>query len=114
MNKSNFFLLISATRRWSQLERNIGESEQLRVEGIVGEYLAGLSFAKKNAHGPMIVLFLGSNIGNFFPQARADFLAELRSKLKEGDQLLVGFDLKKDVNLLNRAYNDSKGSHLQV
>lgn len=92
-----------------QLERNIGGTEKLKVEGIVGEYLAGLAFAKKKTNGPLVALFLGSNIGNFFPQARADFLSELRSKLSEGDQLLVGFDLKKDVDVLNRAYNDSEG-----
>jgi uncharacterized SAM-dependent methyltransferase len=56
-----------------------------------------------------LVLFLGSNIGNFDkPRARA-FLRRIWSGLTEGDHLMVGFDLKKDIEVLLDAYNDREG-----
>src|SRR5207237_78496 len=56
-----------------------------------------------------VVLLLGSNIGNFaLPEARR-FLRAVRSRLHPGDFLLIGFDLKKSISLLWRAYNDAQG-----
>jgi uncharacterized SAM-dependent methyltransferase len=55
------------------------------------------------------VLFLGSSIGNLeHPAARA-LLRDLRSGLRPGDHVLVGFDLVKPLPLLRRAYDDPQG-----
>lgn len=80
------------------------------VEGLVCEYVDGLTWLAENrSERTNLVLFLGSNIGNFDrPRARA-FLRLLWTALKPGDFTLIGFDLKKDIDVLLDAYNDSKG-----
>lgn len=81
----------------------------MRVRGIVAEYFDGLAALPQAGSVPNLVLFLGGNIGNFsHPEARR-LLARLRESLAEGDYLLVGFDLKKDLDTLHRAYNDAQG-----
>jgi L-histidine Nalpha-methyltransferase len=81
----------------------------LLVRGMVAEYFDALrSLGRQNATRNF-VLFLGSNIGNFtHPEARR-FIGGVRQSLHAGDYALIGFDLKKDVETLCRAYNDSDG-----
>ncbi len=81
----------------------------LQIEGIVAEYFNGLKWLSRFTDRRNLVLFLGSNLGNFNkPQSRV-FLRNLWNTLNEGDYLLTGFDLKKDIDLMLGAYNDSKG-----
>ena len=81
----------------------------IRTEGIVAEYFDGLKWLSNFADQKNIVLFLGSNLGNF-PRAQAKiFLRSLWNALNNGDYVLIGFDLKKDIDLMLRAYNDSQG-----
>jgi dimethylhistidine N-methyltransferase len=85
------------------------EYPDLICNGIVAEYFNGLKWLRKLGDKKNLVLFLGSNLGNFNkPQSRV-FLRNLWSALNDGDYLLTGFDLKKDIDLMVRAYNDSKG-----
>jgi dimethylhistidine N-methyltransferase len=81
----------------------------LRIEGYAADYFDGLAALKPAKQGPVLMLFLGSNIGNFEKQAAADFLRAIRRVLSPGDALLVGADLKKDRRVLEAAYNDSLG-----
>jgi L-histidine N-alpha-methyltransferase len=92
------------------LTRNMNEKfPKLKCEGIVAEYFNGLKWLNKLDGGRNIVLFLGSNLGNFNkPQSRV-FLRNLWNTLNDGDYLITGFDLKKDIDLMRRAYNDKKG-----
>jgi dimethylhistidine N-methyltransferase len=79
------------------------------VQGLVADYVNGLRWLAEQDSRPRLVLFLGSNIGNFDkPRARA-FLRRLWSGLSCGDHALIGFDLKKDIEVLLRAYNDPEG-----
>ena len=82
----------------------------LKMSGLVSEYVDGVHWLGAHAEGrAKLVLFLGSNIGNFNAgQARA-FLRRLWSSLEEGDRVLMGFDLKKDIDRLLGAYNDKRG-----
>ena len=91
-------------------ERVSKELPDLPVRGIVAEYTDGLRWLQaRSSDKPSLVLFLGSNIGNFNKaQARA-FLRRLWTALKDGDRVLAGFDLKKDIDLLLSAYNDPQG-----
>ena len=57
----------------------------------------------------MLVLFLGSNIGNFDPPAAHDFLSQIRASLRPGDGLLLGADLVKPEDELVLAYDDPLG-----
>ena len=56
--------------------------------------------------GPLLVLFLGSNIGNFEPGPARALLARLRGALRPGDALLLGADLVKPEGDLLLAYDD--------
>ena len=55
---------------------------------------------------PLVVLFLGSNIGNFAPSAARALLARIRQSLRPGDALLLGADLVKPARELLLAYDD--------
>ena len=66
--------------------------------------------AERRAPGEtLLVLFLGSTIGNFEPEAAIDFLCAIRGCLDPGDALLLGTDLVKPVAQLLDAYDDPPG-----
>lgn len=56
-----------------------------------------------------VVYYPGSTIGNFEPDYASQFLKRIAKDLEKGDGLLIGIDLKKDLNILEDAYNDKKG-----
>jgi len=56
-----------------------------------------------------LVLFLGSNIGNFDPPSRDALLSGIRRTLRQGDRLLIGADLVKPEQDLLLAYDDPLG-----
>lgn len=81
----------------------------LPIHGLVGEYTQAVRWLGHQGDRRNLLLFLGSNIGNFNKaQARA-FLRRLWMALNPDDRVLVGFDLKKDIELLLAAYNDREG-----
>lgn len=81
----------------------------IKMHGLNGEYFQMLEKAAKLSGKPKAVLFLGSNIGNV-PLAQAEeFFTTLRSHLSPGDLVLIGFDLKKDPQVILDAYNDKSG-----
>jgi uncharacterized SAM-dependent methyltransferase len=81
----------------------------LTTHGIVGDYFASIRHLENTSDSRKLVLLLGSNIGNFdFPSAKR-FLHSIWKCLNHNDLLLIGFDLKKDIDVLTRAYNDKKG-----
>ena len=57
----------------------------------------------------MLVLFLGSSIGNFDPSAAVEFLTSVRRRLKRGDVLLLSCDLVKAHDRMLAAYDDAVG-----
>lgn len=81
----------------------------LAIEGLVSEYFEGVRWLSGQTDRTNLVLFLGSNIGNFDKAHARAFLQQLWSALSPGDRVLVGFDLKKDIELLLAAYNDREG-----
>lgn len=81
----------------------------LAIEGIVGEYLPALDQALMASQRPKLVLFLGATIGNLLPAEAWAFCWQLRERLRPGNLLLVGFDLKKDPATILAAYNDQAG-----
>lgn len=81
----------------------------LRVEGLVADYFDGLHWLSQSNDRRNVVLFLGSNIGNFNKYQSRVFLRQLWEALNPHDLLLTGFDLKKDIDVLLRAYNDPAG-----
>ncbi|MBD3368228.1 MAG: L-histidine N(alpha)-methyltransferase, partial [Candidatus Eisenbacteria bacterium] len=77
------------------------------VKPIRARYIEGLE--RVDADGEVLLLWLGSSIGNLERDRAAQFLSRLRGRLSPGDRLLIGFDLVKDVGVLAAAYNDSSG-----
>ena len=59
--------------------------------------------------GNTVILFLGSSIGNLDHATASSLLRGVKSILHRGDAVFVGFDLIKDRQLLESAYNDSLG-----
>jgi dimethylhistidine N-methyltransferase len=77
------------------------------VTTFQGTYEAGLSrLATHRGQGAWLVLFLGSNLGNFDPPAARELLRLIRSSLHPGDALLLGTDLAKSRRALQLAYDD--------
>lgn len=81
----------------------------LNINGLVCDYFEGVKWLSNSSHHSNFVLFLGSNIGNFDHRGARLFLRTLWNCLNNNDHLLIGFDLKKDIDILKKAYNDSEG-----
>jgi dimethylhistidine N-methyltransferase len=92
-------------------EKEVGQIELVSVVGYEKPYLEGLrAVAARRAEGEhLLVLFLGSTIGNFDRSAADVFLREVRAILQPGDSLLLATDLVKDVDILLLAYDDPAG-----
>jgi L-histidine N-alpha-methyltransferase len=91
------------------LERCRRELENVvEVTPLQASYLNGLAQIPRNG-APLLVLFLGSTIGNFDSRCRADFLRQVRAGLRPGDGLLIGCDLEKPVEIMLDAYDDPTG-----
>lgn len=84
------------------------ELPELRVAPVVANYASALTQLRTRPGGKA-VLFLGSNIGNFNPAERLDFLRQLAAPLAPADRLLIGFDLQKDPRRIRAAYDDAQG-----
>ncbi|WP_437574686.1 L-histidine N(alpha)-methyltransferase [Sorangium sp. So ce887] len=96
--------------------RTLGRLPRVETSAHRARYEEGLSRATarraidaRGGEGAVLVLFLGSNIGNLAPAAAAAFLAALRASLRAGDGLLLGADLVKPAADLVLAYDDPLG-----
>ncbi len=92
-------------------EKELGQIDMVSIVGYERPYLEGLrAVAEARAdEDRLLVLFLGSTIGNFDRSAGDKFLAEVREILRAGDALLLGTDLVKDVDVQLLAYDDPAG-----
>jgi L-histidine Nalpha-methyltransferase len=92
-------------------QKALGARTRARVTTHAAPYEAGLAaLAAGRASGePVLVLFLGSNIGNFAPPAATLLLGQVREALRAGDWLLLGADLVKPAGELRLAYDDPLG-----
>ncbi|WP_437479141.1 L-histidine N(alpha)-methyltransferase [Sorangium sp. So ce1014] len=96
--------------------RTLGRLPRVETSAHRARYEEGLSRATarraidaRGGEGAVLVLFLGSNIGNLAPATAAAFLAALRASLRAGDGLLLGADLVKPAADLVLAYDDPLG-----
>jgi L-histidine Nalpha-methyltransferase len=92
-------------------ERELNDIRYITIVGLEREYLDGLlEVAARRGRGQhLLVLFLGSTIGNFEGEATSKFLRQVRQILCPGDFLLLGTDLEKSVPSLIAAYDDPTG-----
>ena len=88
----------------------LGELELVSIVGLEKEYLDGLAaVAARRGDEPLLVLFLGSSIGNFDRGPGVEFLRRVRRTLRGGDTLLLSTDLEKPAAQLIAAYDDGIG-----
>jgi dimethylhistidine N-methyltransferase len=85
------------------------EIPNLEITALAAEYHDALGYLKHLPRQPQIVLWLGSNIGNFHHHEAAAFLEQVCEPLAHSDRLLVGIDLRKDRAALELAYDDARG-----
>jgi len=85
------------------------EFPRLTVTPLAAEYYEAMERLRSGGGAPRLVLFLGSNLGNFTAEDAARFLACLREMLGPADHALLGLDLKKAPEVLEAAYDDAGG-----
>ncbi|MCZ8347169.1 MAG: L-histidine N(alpha)-methyltransferase [Leptospiraceae bacterium] len=84
----------------------------IEIDARVGDYFQVLEVLKQDSeykNVPKLVLFLGSNLGNFSNQETNQFIEHLKNILNPNDFFLLGFDLKKSPSVILPAYDDPKG-----
>jgi len=81
----------------------------LEIKPICDDYFHALEELNKVDFNKKVILFLGSNIGNFSGDNAIPFLKHLGADMNKKDQLFIGFDLMKDPKAILDAYNDKKG-----
>src|SRR5882724_2657668 len=92
-------------------EKELGQIDLVSIVGYEQPYLEGLRAVAKrrDEREHLLVLFLGSTIGNFDRAAGEGFLREVREILRPGDALLLGTDLAKSAEVQVLAYDDPAG-----
>jgi dimethylhistidine N-methyltransferase len=86
-------------------------SDLAEVRPVTADWLEGLQtiVRSREARHPLILLFLGSSIGNISRQSIPAFLNKIRELLQPGDFFLLGADLLKDPAIMLAAYDDALG-----
>jgi dimethylhistidine N-methyltransferase len=82
---------------------------QLDIKPVNKEYFEALDTLNEARKNPMVVLFMGGNIGNFRFKDAVSFVNQIANKLRGGDRIIMGFDMKKDPDMILNAYNDKQG-----
>lgn len=108
---ANVHLIDISSQALEQSEQRLTRLEHISVVGHQSTYEDGLrrAAATRDTGLPMLVLLLGSNIGNFDAPAALEFLRHIRQCLEPGDLLLLGGDLVKPEADLQLAYDDPLG-----
>ena len=83
------------------VKRIEAEMPEIEVGGLVCEYADGLNWLSSQGEHRSLLLFLGSNIGNFNKARARAFLRRQWTSLQNGDYALIGFDLKKDISVIS-------------
>lgn len=83
--------------------------DDLAIEPQHDDYFNALERLAVDSDRRKVVLFLGSNIGNFTPAEAVDFYRQIAARLRPGDLLLTGFDLQKNPATIQAAYSDEQG-----
>lgn len=93
-----------------QLQESLAlEIPQCEVKTMPYEYFDALERLSANSKLRKVILFLGSNIGNFTGERAKLFLQGLADRMNPNDLLMIGMDLKKDPKTILDAYNDAQG-----
>ena len=102
---------ISAAALEASAHALLADYASLRVSAYAADYDSALPLLgdEVGGGGRALVLFLGSNVGNFDRAEARSLLRRLRGVLRPGDGLLLGADLRKERAALEAAYDDALG-----
>lgn len=108
---TSYFPIEISAAALEMCERELRDIRGLNIIPCPTEYFEGLRrvAARRAAGEQLLVLFLGSTIGNLEHPLEREFLRQVRQILKPGDALLLGTDMIKASYDLMRAYDDSLG-----
>ena len=81
----------------------------LPIYTVVGNFSSPMQLPDQFRDVPKLGFFPGSTIGNLEPGEAVRLLSNMRDILGSGSRLILGADLKKDPEILQRAYDDSQG-----
>jgi L-histidine Nalpha-methyltransferase len=117
VNVMYFPVDISHTALGSSVRKLSSEFKNLSIIGVSSEYLEGIrrirNLIEANNQMPKkkVMFFLGSSIGNFEPDDTKSFLKSIKRSMRTDtqDNLFISFDLEKDIDKLQAAYNDRAG-----
>lgn len=87
----------------------LAEYHRLHLTAVAAEYRDALALVGASEGPPRLVLWLGSNIGNFHPQEAVSFVSDVVATLRPQDRVLIGVDRRKDRATLEAAYDDAAG-----
>lgn len=82
---------------------------ELQVKSLPGDYFEMLGKLNSPNGIRKVILFIGANIGNLTRENAVVFLQKIQQNMAKSDLLLIGFDLKKDPDVILKAYNDPAG-----
>lgn len=104
----NYFAVDISKKYLNQIVKQFNkEQPYLKTHIINSDFFSGLKSLNTQSKARNMVLFLGSSIGNFDTEHAKKFFRSIWENLQNGDYFFVGFDLKKDIEILLKAYNDS-------
>jgi len=109
--KTYYYPIEISSSALAACQKELGQIDLVSIVGYEKPYLEGLqAVAQRRDDGEhLLVLFLGSTIGNFDREAGEGFLHAVREILQDGDALLLGTDLEKKVEDQLLAYDDPAG-----
>jgi len=85
------------------------EIPQVSVKTQQGTYFETLEKLAEYNSRKKVILVLGSNIGNLSHTEAVDFLRNIAVAMSDDDMLFMGFDQKKDPQIIINAYDDPAG-----
>jgi L-histidine N-alpha-methyltransferase len=80
--------------------------QDIQIHGVVSDFQTQLHLIPKEKR--RIFCFFGSTIGNLSKEKAKQFLINLSNNMQQGDMFLLGVDMVKDKQILEKAYNDDK------
>ncbi len=83
---------------------------KINIYPLVADYTKNFEIPKiEKKYDHIAVYFPGSTVGNFTPNNAKKFLGRIAEAIGSNGGLIIGVDLKKDVSILEAAYNDKDG-----
>jgi molybdopterin synthase sulfurtransferase len=98
---------ISKTSLKKSAEMLLTQYPGISIQGIIADFMK--NFNGFSCEGNKLICFFGSTFGNLSRKQEIHFLLRLKTWMNPGDHLLIGFDMVKDIETLEKAYNDNQG-----